>query len=135
MNLFAYGTLIDSEIMRRVAGELPARAWGTLAGYERRALKDKTYPGLMKKGPASVRGIVYSDLSADAWEKLDRFEGDRYAREKVTVALDDGSASFAWVYVTVPEFLGELSAEGWDYEDFVNKGKAAFEELYEGFDR
>ena len=42
----------------------------------------------MKKGPASVRASCpYSDLSADAWEKLDRFEGDRYAREKVTVAL------------------------------------------------
>ena len=120
--------------MLRAAGELPAHGWGTLKGYERRALKDKSYPGLKKKAAASVRGVVYFDVSAGAWEKLDRFEGDRYEREEVAVLLDNGSTASAWVYVTAPAFLFELSADDWDYEEFRRRGKAVFKELYEGFD-
>jgi gamma-glutamylcyclotransferase (GGCT)/AIG2-like uncharacterized protein YtfP len=134
MNLFAYGTLIDTEIMRRAAGELPDCRWGTLEGYAREALKGKTYPGLKKKSGSSVRGVLYLDVSAGAWEKLDRFEGERYVRKEVEVLLDDGSMAPAWVYATAPSFLFELSGEGWEYEEFRQRGKAGFEELYEGFD-
>ena len=134
MNLFAYGTLIDPEIMRRAACELPRRGWGTLRDYERRALKGKSYPGLREQSGSFVRGVVYFDVSRPAWERLDRFEGDRYAKKEVTVLLDDGSTALAWVYLTTPLFLCELSEDGWDYEEFRREGKADFQELYEGFD-
>jgi gamma-glutamylcyclotransferase (GGCT)/AIG2-like uncharacterized protein YtfP len=118
MNLFAYGTLMEPSVMERVARELPNRQWGTLKGYERRAFKEKTYPGLVEKAGSSVRGIVYFDLSARAWERLDRFEGDRYTKKEVHVFLDDGPSAAAWTYVTAQEFIYELSDEGWDYEAF-----------------
>ena len=104
--------------MERVARELPNRQWGTLKGYERRAFKKKTYPGLVEKAGSSVRGIVYFDLSASAWERLDRFEGDRYTKKEVHILLDDGPSAAAWTYVTAQEFIYELSDEGWDYEAF-----------------
>jgi gamma-glutamylcyclotransferase (GGCT)/AIG2-like uncharacterized protein YtfP len=135
MNLFAYGTLIDPEIIRRAAGELPLCRWATLEGYERKAMRGKTYPGLRKKKGASVRGVLYFDLSAGAWDRLDLFEGEMYVREEVAVCLDNGPTAPAWVYVTAPAFLGELSSEGWEYEEFRRRGKDDFEELYEGFDR
>ena len=36
-------------------------------------------------------GVVYRKINASAWDRLDRFEGEMYARLVVRIELIDGS--------------------------------------------
>ncbi len=135
MNLFAYGTLIDPEIMRKVAGELPRHAPAVLYDYERKILRDRPYPGIRAKAGSAVRGLLYFDISAQGLDRLDRFEGKMYIRTEVSVIPEGGAAVAAWTYILSPGFEGELCDADWSYEDFLREGKAAFESGYEGFRR
>jgi hypothetical protein len=71
-----------------------------------------------------------SDLS---WERLDRFEGDFYARRLVQVELNDGTTFSADAYVVNPQFVDRLTPTEWDFEDFLQKGKDNFQKRYRGY--
>jgi len=133
LNLFAYGTLMDPEIMRRVALELPRREPGILRDHERKALRGRSYPGLRPRLGGSVEGIVYYEVPPPAWERLDRFEGEMYIRIEVAVLVGGGRTVSAWTYRIAPGFEGELEDTEWDFAGFVRHGKSSFEREYEGF--
>jgi gamma-glutamylcyclotransferase (GGCT)/AIG2-like uncharacterized protein YtfP len=133
MNLFAYGTLIDPEIVRQVAGEVPRHVPATLLDHERKMVRGKPYPGIREQPGGSVRGLLYFDVSASAWLRLDRFEGEMYARQAVSVLADGGMRLPAWTYLVAPAFLHELSDEDWSFEEFLRVGKAKFRGEYGGF--
>jgi gamma-glutamylcyclotransferase (GGCT)/AIG2-like uncharacterized protein YtfP len=133
MNLFAYGTLIDPEIMREVSGELPRRQPAVLWDHERKTVRGKPYPGIRAKLGCSVPGVVYYDVSSDAWQRLDRFEGNLYVRTEISVVLPHGARVPAWTYLVAPTFHHELSNEEWNYEEFLRSGKRTFRGQYEGF--
>ncbi len=85
MNLFAYGTLMCTEIMQQVAGCLPAQLPATLAGYRRCRLRGEEYPAIVGQQVAVVQGVVYLEVPQEAWRRLDRFEGEMYDRRPVLV--------------------------------------------------
>jgi gamma-glutamylcyclotransferase (GGCT)/AIG2-like uncharacterized protein YtfP len=80
-----------------------------------------------------VEGVLYLDLPASAWPRLDAFEGDEYQRSEVEVELADGRRLAAWTYVFKPEHAARLG-EGVGLQRFLETGKARFEALYMGFD-
>jgi gamma-glutamylcyclotransferase (GGCT)/AIG2-like uncharacterized protein YtfP len=132
-HLFAYGTLMCEDIMEEVAGCRLDPVPGTLGGYSRRSVKGEHYPALVPDRQGIVEGILYRDVPARAWDRLDRFEGEMYARRWVRISLPDGSMVPAATYVTRPEFLDCLEAFEWDFASFRHRGKAAFQRQYKGY--
>lgn len=132
-HLFAYGTLMCEEIMNEVSGRRLSHAPGTLAGYRRYSVRGEHYPGIVPEEGAHVHGVVYWDVPPAAWERLDRFEGDMYARQRVEIHLADGGTLSAMTYVVRPAFVDHLDPSEWDFEDFLRHGKASFQNHYTGY--
>jgi gamma-glutamylcyclotransferase (GGCT)/AIG2-like uncharacterized protein YtfP len=133
MNLFAYGSLMCQDIMAAVSGFCAAGVPGTARGYRRRSVKGETYPAMVADASCDTGGVVYRDLPDAAWERLDRFEGDLYARLDVAVELEDGGTVPAEAYIVRPEHVDCLEASGWDFDVFLREGKARFLREYKGF--
>ncbi len=135
MNLFTYGTLMDAAIMHKVCAEqFPSRA-AVISGYVRKKLIDEVYPGIIEQPDASVQGRVYFNVSTQALQYLDDFEGDYYQRKAVIALLDDGEAVQAETYVMTAASASLLSQEDWSLEEFLHRDKPLFEEKYGGYDR
>jgi gamma-glutamylcyclotransferase (GGCT)/AIG2-like uncharacterized protein YtfP len=132
-NLFAYGTLMCDDIMREVSGCRLSHVPGTLKGYSRRSVKGEQYPALIPDEEGRVEGVVYWNVPNAAWDRLDRFEGEMYARQLVQIALNDGATVLAATYVVHPEFLDHLEQAEWDFSDFLRHGKASFQRYYKGY--
>jgi gamma-glutamylcyclotransferase (GGCT)/AIG2-like uncharacterized protein YtfP len=132
-DLFAYGTLMCEDILHEVTGfQLPAVP-GTLKGYSRRPVRGEHYPALVPHEDGRVEGLVYRHVSPLAWERLDRFEGEMYARESVQVGLEDGTSLMTVTYVARPEYRGQLAHGDWDFGEFLRTGKVAFKRGYRGY--
>jgi len=132
-NLFAYGTLMCEDIMAEVSGCHLSCEPGILKGYSRRAVKGEPYPALVPSGQGLVEGIVYRNVPGRAWQRLDRFEGEMYARRTVQVELAEGGILRAGTYVIQGTFLHVLEAFDWNFETFLNHGKENFEKQYKGY--
>lgn len=133
-DLFAYGTLMCADIMREVTGcpELAGTA-GLLRDHYRLCVRGEHYPGLVPRPGASVEGIVYHAVPADAWTRLDRFEGEMYVRVGVEVELADATLHRVQTYLVHPGLTSLLVDREWRLEDFLCRGKADFESTYAGY--
>lgn len=119
--------------MEEVSGFRPEHVPGILSGYSRRAVKGEYYPAIVPDREESVDGVLYLNVPAPAWDRLDRFEGEMYERRSVRIMLAYGSTAFAAVYLTKPEFLSHLEAARWDFDSFLKHGKFFFQEQYKGY--
>ncbi|MCF7974928.1 MAG: gamma-glutamylcyclotransferase [Phycisphaerae bacterium] len=126
-NLFTYGTLMCDDIMQHVSGCAPACVPGTLTGYSRRSVTGESYPAILQHRPGRVKGLVYLNVPDWAWQRLDRFEGEMYARQSVQIGLQDGSTVPAATYVIKPEFLRHLDPSDWDFTEFLTSHKDGFQ--------
>lgn len=132
---FTYGSLMCDDIMGAVTAAAPLRPVpARLAGYRRAPVAGADYPGMVPAAEGRVEGVLYLDLPAAAWPRLDAFEGDEYQRSAVEVELPDGRRLTAWTYVFKPEYAARLGEGEWDFARFVKTGKARFEARYMGFD-
>jgi len=154
MHLFTYGTLMFPEVWQMVVGlEVGGRGSATLpaalAGYEIYRIRDAVYPGIIAAESAltsnlqpqcasagSVPGLLYLDVDAGAFERLDRFEGSEYRRQTVLVNCQDGRRLAAEAYVVTPEARHLLTEESWTAAEFQARGHlAVFVAHYVGFGR
>lgn len=133
-HLFAYGTLMCEDILVQVAGCRPEGGPATVRGYRYARVKGEDYPALVPDGPGRVGGVVYFDVPDTAWARLDRFEGDMYARELVEAELETGDCMTVATYVARPEFLSRLETADWSFADFLREGKARFQAGYKGYE-
>ena len=132
-HLFAYGTLMCNDIMAETAGSHHSPVSATLRGYRRMCVKGEHYPALVPDEEGHVDGVVYLNVSGASWDRLDRFEGEMYAREIVRVKLDDGHAVPAETYVARAEFMDYLVDAEWDFAEFLRKNKGSFRRSYKGY--
>lgn len=132
-NLFAYGTLMCEDILTRVAGSTPAAAASVLTDFRRLVIRDAQYPGLIRYPGGRVEGVLYRDIAAAAWLRLDSFEGEMYERIAVTVEAGDGTLVEADTYLIRPGFEQLLELVEWDFETFLANGKEAFIREYTGY--
>lgn len=128
--LFAYGTLQASDVMKTVIGEIRRGVSGHLTGYARYSVKGTEYPGIIASPNHETPGILYSDISEEKFQILDRFEGEYYERQLLKIELSDGPTTNAWAYVFRDEYKNLLSGEFWDYEEFLKSGLDSFMEGY-----
>ena len=131
---FTYGSLMCDDIMSAVAGVRASACTATLHGYCRHPVIGTAYPGIVARAGHRVQGVLYRDLPASAWPRLDRFEGEEYERRVVAVALADGTVAHAWTYVFRAELGARLGQGEWDFDRFLREGKARFTAQYIGFD-
>jgi gamma-glutamylcyclotransferase (GGCT)/AIG2-like uncharacterized protein YtfP len=108
--LFAYGTLMDTEIRRRVLGAQLDATTASLPDFELLAA-DGFYFARARPG-SSVRGVVLvvddDQLArADAWEEV-----PIYHRLRTEVELEGGERIKAWVYVREDTHGEPVSAPG-----------------------
>ena len=73
------------------------------------------------------------DIPQPAWDRLDRFEGEMYTRERVQVELADGSTVAAETYVINHRFMGCLEEVEWEFGEFLRNGKEKFRNSYRGY--
>jgi gamma-glutamylcyclotransferase (GGCT)/AIG2-like uncharacterized protein YtfP len=132
MNIFTYGSLMYDRVWSRVVTQTYQKKTGAVQSFQRLKVKNEQYPGLIK-GDGDVEGVVYFDISARDFARLDNFEGKLYQREEVNAICADGILAPAFVYVIRDEFKEILNGE-WSKEEFEREGLAEFEARYVGFD-
>ncbi len=122
-----------SDIMFKVAGCRADFTQGTLINFFRSRIIKQEYPGIVPQPGARVHGVLYLNLSAEAIERLDTFEGDLYKREEIEVITQTHSSVTAMTYVIKPQYIELLTNEEWSFSDFLSFGKKKFEDSYLGF--
>jgi gamma-glutamylcyclotransferase (GGCT)/AIG2-like uncharacterized protein YtfP len=132
-HLFAYGSLMCEDIMQEVSGFLPDYRPEVLKGYIRLRVKGHVYPGLLQREAHQVDGVLYQNVPASAWDRLDRFEGEMYARRTVSIEMDSGGRLAAETYIVRPEYVDRLEEAEWDFSEFLNSGKSKFRAGYVGY--
>ena len=133
--LFAYGTLMCADILRAVCGLDRRGIDAELSGYRRHPVRGEDYPAIIAAPCGRVRGVLYEHIPQTTWQRLDTFEGAPYMRESVCVVIPDGRMLRAWTYVYGAGNRIDLEAGEWDFEAFLEHGKARFERGYRGFRR
>ena len=132
-HLFAYGTLMCEDIMQEVSGCLPDYRPEVLKGYIRLRVKGHVYPGLLQREAHHVDGVLYQNVPASAWDRLDRFEGEMYARRTVSIEMDCGGRLTAETYIVRTEYVDNLEEVAWDFSEFLSSGKSKFRAGYIGY--
>lgn len=131
-NLFAYGTLMCDDIMREVSVFPLSHVPASLKGYSRRRVIGELYPAIIADAESCVGGVVYQDVPDAVWERLDRFEGRMYARQRIQIEVNDGTRLDAQAYIVKPTFTDCLETSEWDFEEFLKHSKANFQKSYKG---
>lgn len=80
-----------------------------------------------------VKGLVYSNLPTPAWGRLDKFEGNLYFRQEMSITLENGAMVLAATYVVKPDYLAQVEPTEWDFTDFLRNRKTRFQKSYEGY--
>lgn len=119
-SVFTYGTLQIPAVMHAVTGKSINPIAATLAGYQRFAFKEKTYPGLIKNKACTIEGMLYRNIDQQTLERLDLFEDVAYERHLVDIQIDNKTEQ-AFVYVTKDEYKKWLSDKEWSLEEFKKK--------------
>ncbi len=133
MFLFTYGTLMDHVIMDQVAGDRFASVTGVLYDHIRKRVDQRVFPAIAPRAGFLVEGRMYSNVHQDAMNRLDRFEGELYQRTPVHVVIDDQSIVEAYAYIIRPEHEYLLSEDDWHLDNFKEKHRGHFKNVYEGF--
>lgn len=132
-HLFTYGSLMCSDIMSKVIGCQAEYTEATLSNFSRRSIRNEEYPGITPHSGTIVSGILYLDLSAQAIQQLDIFEGELYRRQTVTVRAEQQGQMEAMTYVIKPQYLHLLTDRDWSFSRFLKVGKKKFLKSYFGF--
>ncbi len=116
--LFVYGTLQFPGVMEAVTGLVLPWVKAEAPGFAQFCFTDRIYPGLVAREGALTQGRVYTNLSHQTWELLDRFEDPIYRRDLLEVYRSDGSQMTSHAYVVPLAQQHLLSAELWQMDWF-----------------
>jgi gamma-glutamylcyclotransferase (GGCT)/AIG2-like uncharacterized protein YtfP len=120
-NLFVYGTLLSNKIWKSIVNREYSSDSAVLKGYARKKVKGKNYPGLIEQDGSVVEGKIYYDISEEDFRKLDAYEGEEYARTKVSVQLSSGKSIESFTYLFKKEYFGKLTKSEWALTGFLCK--------------
>jgi gamma-glutamylcyclotransferase (GGCT)/AIG2-like uncharacterized protein YtfP len=122
--LFVYGTLrrgVASEWSHFLASNAQPVGTGKTAGI---LFQLDGYPGMVPapNGRHRLVGEVYQiDDPAHTWAELDRYEGEEFERQIVSVKLDDGRKLDAWAYVYKADTADKPRIASGDYLTTLNR--------------
>lgn len=116
-HIFTYGSLMFPEVWQRVVSGRYGFVGATLHDYQRYAVRDDTYPGIVAQPNASVSGRLYMGVDAADVARLDHFEGEHYRRIELDARCDDGSVQLVQTYLMITP--AALSDQPWRPEEFA----------------
>lgn len=119
--LFTYGTLQIPEVMEAVIGRVLPWVEADAPGFAQFRFTDRIYPGMVTWEGEITSGRVYTGVSGQIWDILDRFEDPIYRRALIEVRRLDGSKMNAHAYVLPNDQEHLLSQELWHMPWFVQE--------------
>jgi gamma-glutamylcyclotransferase (GGCT)/AIG2-like uncharacterized protein YtfP len=125
--LFAYGTLMFPQVIRTVINRVPKGIPAVARGYARLEVIGQAFPGLVEDETegATVKGLLYENLSEAEWADLNEFEDTFYVLTEIAVDRD-GEVVRALTYLVAPSERGVLSGTPWDEALFREKHLNSF---------
>ena len=124
-DVFFYGTLQDTDVLCRVLRHAVSRSRliaGTVSGYRRVYVQNRTYPTLVK-GEGSVSGLVFKNCTLAEWDRLCAFEGSEYIVETLKAQTVGGSVD---VQAYMPGKAQKASQQEWSLDVWQRKHKRSF---------
>ncbi|CAA6604775.1 conserved hypothetical protein [Rhodospirillaceae bacterium LM-1] len=120
--LFFYGTLLDADLRRAVAGceMMVEPAW--LNGFRRVPVKAAAYPMLVASPRHRVDGLLTQEIGKRVLDRLIRYEGGEYRLVKRMVQGADGRLAEAGIFFTHPGIQGRLHQD-WDLSVWQRRHK------------
>jgi gamma-glutamylcyclotransferase (GGCT)/AIG2-like uncharacterized protein YtfP len=102
--LFAYGSLLDSDLRERLLGRAVPALSASLPDYERRR---RRHYYVVKRDGARTDGLLLEGLGPRDFALLDRYEEvpRLYVRERVDVIDEHGASRQCWLYLPTPRLL------------------------------
>ena len=135
MHLFVYGSLMFEEVWSRLVRRSYVKREARLHGFCRRKVREDVYPVILRSQDSDwVDGIVYLNVLADDFARLDFFEGDFYERRNESVVVEGSEKVTAAVYALKEDFCHMAEDASWDPDWFAREGLAMFLGGYRGFD-
>lgn len=119
--LFTYGTLQFPKVMEAVIGRVLPWMEAEAPGFAQFRFTDRIYPGMVARQGEITRGRVYTEVSGQILEILDRFEDPIYRRALIEICRSDGSKMNAHAYVLPNGQEHLLSQEQWHMPWFVKE--------------
>lgn len=103
MNLFFYGTLMDSEVRDLVCGKpLDAVEPAIAQGFRRVFVAARHYPMLLPHASGWVEGTLVRGLDAEIIHRLQVYEGWEYTLRPIKVRAASGRMVLAHVFLCPP---------------------------------
>lgn len=112
--------------MKAVTGQAFSGQEAVLNNWARFRVRASEYPGITPQQDSQVTGKLYWGLDEKVMSKLDAFEGEKYERVVVQVAMADGSFEEAYTYAIKEDCRNLLSADPWDFDRFLQNGLEKF---------
>lgn len=82
-------------------------------------MKGLSYPAIRPEPGAAVEGLLFADLDAAIWDRLDAFEDPFYQRIRVEVTVWSGEQRPAEVYVLRSEASDRLGTGVWSLDSLT----------------
>ncbi|MFN7287306.1 MAG: gamma-glutamylcyclotransferase family protein [Verrucomicrobiota bacterium] len=122
MNLFVYGSLMSDTVWQAVTGTLRPAIPATARGWEVRAIRNASYPGLVPATPDAIaHGLLRTGVSMDDLRQLDKFEGSFYERIAIRTTIPDGTSPPADAWVVAPSQRHHVLPLPWDAHRFFTE--------------
>ncbi len=115
-NFFVYGTLLSTEIVKKLTGKSFKTFEAVLSGYKRYSVKGCDYPAIIQNDNSETKGLLINNLDDSSLDIISFYEGDEYEKKKVTV-LTGGKpeTALAFIWGKGEEYLEN---ENWDLYRF-----------------
>jgi gamma-glutamylcyclotransferase (GGCT)/AIG2-like uncharacterized protein YtfP len=126
MRLFCYGTLMFTDVMKRLTGRDFDAMEASLEDYGCYTVNGQVFPGMVSEAGAVTLGLVYTGVGDHLLQLLDRYEGELYRRRRVCATDTAGRPLQAWTYVIREERRGVLTKRVWDRQAFEREHLAAY---------
>jgi len=134
-NIFTYGSLMFPMVWDKVVEESYNLSPAVLSEHICYQIKGADYPAMIPKLLHNVKGMVYCKVSPDDIQRLDKFEGEYYSRQSVSVTQYDEEKMMVDTYILKPEYYSIMEEKRWDVKKFQVEGLDRFMKSYFGFDK
>ena len=126
-SLFVFGSLMDRDVLGLVSGidaDNLLLTPATVYGQQQREVVEACYPVLVPDETASCSGLLISQLTALALQRIMFFEGEEYFLAPLAVSAHGGSVVNAWYFCDAGVYSVRPTA--WDFAAWQNTHKTSF---------
>jgi gamma-glutamylcyclotransferase (GGCT)/AIG2-like uncharacterized protein YtfP len=117
-NIFVYGTLLSSGIIKKLTGKSFKTFAAVLPGYKLYRVKNCDYPAIIQNEGSEINGLIIENVNDSSLAVISFYEGDEYEKKQVTVFVN-GNPEVALAFVWAKE-IELLEDTGWDFREFEN---------------